>query len=91
MPHSYTEAIQTDTSIYANLQDLSFGIEFGIKCHGVGFQQTDPAPEKKQELLASSRTISNPSLQALNDSEAGWDIPCIVLILNPGQSSSFDI
>lgn len=32
MPHSYIEAIQTDTNIYANLQDLSFGIEFGPKC-----------------------------------------------------------
>lgn len=31
MPHSYIEAIQTDTSVYANLQDLSFGVDFGIK------------------------------------------------------------
>lgn len=48
--------------------------------------------KKKLELFASSHTISNPSLQALNDSAAAdWDLPCIILIPNPAQSSSFDM
>lgn len=79
MPHSYIEAIQTDTSVYANLQDLSFGVDFWDKVPTLCLKTTMPwrssipAPQKKkkQELLASSGTISNPSLSALNDSEAG--------------------
>lgn len=81
MPHSYIEAIQTDTSVYANLQDLSFGVDFWDKVPTLCLKSTMPRTssipalqkqtKKKQELLASSGTISNPSLPALNDSEAG--------------------
>lgn len=42
MPHSHTEAIQADTSVYANLQDLSFGIDFWDKVPTLYLKTTLP-------------------------------------------------